>query len=444
MGSSRRTRSAGNRAARSEQTAAIVLSPAAGPAAAISDLAVLTPSVSQFTGSANAALRLAWRALLAGSLLFVVVAAGGPAVGRWYVEHAVESRPGPVELIDGVMFVQRQGSLDWVAAGPVTALSPGDALRTHEHSRAFVRLFDQSTLLLYPSSTVRVLRAEQGRYRPDRKAAVLFLDSGKVRVGVAPPRDERAEHFFQVRTPHSEIHLEDGSYSIEAVDDETLVVTRRGRATAWAEQEHSSAAPGQRVSVSRGQPPQAAVAAARDLILNGEFLVSQADRALPYRWQHYDASEIEPAGSISINRDAEGGFVRFSRDGVGHGETVLRQDVLRDLSDDERAVLSADVKVDRQSLSGGGWAGTEYPLSLRVYYRDSTRGYTTWYHGFYVQNDDRLPVRDGTQIPAGVWHRQTFDLKKLVPPPVYIVRVEVLGAGWTYDSGVRNVRLVVE
>jgi hypothetical protein len=96
------------------------------------------------------------------------------------------------------------------------------------------------------------------------------------------------------------------------------------------------------------------------------------------------------------------------------------------------------------SLSGGGWAGTEYPLMLRVIYRDATGGKQPWYHGFYLQNDGGYPVVNGERLESTDWRHVEVDLLALIPRPWRIERVEVVASGWDYVSAVREVHLWAE
>jgi len=107
-------------------------------------------------------------------------------------------------------------------------------------------------------------------------------------------------------------------------------------------------------------------------------------------------------------------------------------------------VLSAEVRIDRQTLSGGGWLGTEYPILLRVQYRDLTGGRPTWYRGFFVENPANYPIRDGQAIPHGEWVSFGFNLLELVPAPRFLERIELVASGWSYDAAIRNVQLLAE
>jgi hypothetical protein len=399
----------------------------------------LVPTFSPYTGDAQAAVRLAWRLTLAAFGILVALAVGGPAAWRWYVGAAIEPRPSTVATIDGTVFLRRQGVGDWVMAKPDEQVRPGDVVSTAPNSRAFLQLFDQSTVLLYPGTVARVRRAEQGRFRPEQTAIVLELAQGLARIGVAPPADASGA-FFQLRTPHAEIHLTEGSFSADVARGVSQVRVRLGTAIAHTAHGSAAAAAGQRLIIPAGRPPLGNQPARRDLVENALFTEKAGDA--PAGWTLRDLSEQEPPGAISLT--ANPGAVTFLRSGRGHGETVLAQVVDADLWDFEKVTLSATIRVLDHTLSGGGWQGTEYPLMLRVIYRDITGGITIWYHGFYLHNQEGLPVRDARQLPSTDWHRVEFDLLSLVPRPWRIQRVEVVASGWDYTSAVGEVHIWAE
>jgi len=408
--------------------------------------APLVPTFSPHTADAAAAVRLAWRVTVLALSVLVVVAVGAPLAQRWYVNSAIEPRPAELTSIDGIVFIRRQGTRDWVAAGPDLQVSPGDTLRTAANARAFVQLFDQSTVLLYPSSTLRVMRAEQGRFRQEKATVVLELTNGRARVGVAP-REVDGASFFQIRTPHAAVHLQEGSYSAEVSRDTSQVRVRRGEATAHPGEEVSvtssgavNAKAGQRLAVRKDRPALGNQPMRADLLENGWFTEKSASDLAG--WVQLDLSEQEPGGTISLTDVS--GAVSFKRSGRGHGETLISQHLDVDLWDYERLVLAADVRIFSHSLSGGGWQGTEYPLMLRVYYRDATGGKQPWYRGFYLSNEDGYPVVNGVRLPSSDWQHVEVDLLALTPRPWRIERVEVVASGWDYTSAVREVHVWAE
>ena len=399
----------------------------------------LVPTFSNHTASADGAIKLAWRATFLAAIALVVLAIAIPTARNWYVNTAIEPRSVQITSIDGVVFLRKQGARDWSIAGPDATITPGDTVRTAANARGFLQLFDNSTILLYPSSTLRVMRAEQGRFQPERTAIVLELSQGRTRLGVAPPL-EPGIAFFQVRTAEAQIHLQEGSYSLETAKDGTHVRVRLGEATAYSERGSALARAGQRLSVRKDRAPQGNQPMRGDLLENGWF--AERDQNVLSSWAHVDGSDQEPPGTISL-ADVPGA-VTLKRTGRGHGETVLLQQLDVDLWDYERVTLSADLRVFSHSLSGGGWMGTEYPIMLRVTYRDATGGVHRMHRGFYLHNEDGYPTTDGTKVAASDWHQVNVDLLAQVPRPWRIHTVEVVASGWDYTSAVREVHLWVQ
>jgi ferric-dicitrate binding protein FerR (iron transport regulator) len=420
------------------------LAPGPAVSASLPGYPALTPTFSPFTADPQAALRLAWRVMLAAFATFMALLIGIPLARSWYVNSAIEPQSSAMRPIDGVVYIRRNGLGDWVAARPSETLAVGDVLRTAANARAFITLFDQSTVLLYPNSTMRILRAEQGRFRPERRSIVLELSDGWARIGVSPPPDPQSA-FFQVRTPTAAVHLAEGSYSINTENQQTQVSTRLGEATAYTSGGSAAARSGQRLVIQPGQAPQGALPARRDLLANGLFTArvsSDRNGLLPAGWQARDTSELNPPGVISLTTIP--GAVSFQRTGRGHGETVLAQTLDADLWDYEKVTLSATVRVLSHSLGGGGWRGSEYPLMLRVIYRDANGGINPWYHGFYLQNEDGNPVPDGEQLPSTDWYHFELNLLSLTPRPLRIQRVEVAALGWDYSSAISEIHIWAE
>ncbi len=403
----------------------------------------LVPSFSPYTSEAGAAVRVAWRVTIGAFVILTALLIGGPLARRWYVNAAIEPQRAVMTPIDGVVFLRRQGVGDWLATRPDEKIVPGDVIRTAPNARAFVTLFDHSTVLLYPSSTLRVLRAEQGRFRPHKRSAVLELSQGRARMGVAPAPDPSSA-FFQLRTPQAEVHLGEGSYSADVSTEGLQVSARVGEATAHTPRGSVQARAGQRLVVPAEGSPLGAQPLRRDLVTNGLF--TERAGGLPTGWQARVFSEQTPEGFVSLN--TRPGAVTFRRQGLGHAETAIFQPLDADLWDFEKVVITAEIRVLEHSLSGGGWEGTEYPLMLRVYYKDSAGSPIPWYRGYYLHNRDANPVRGGAgygeQVPSTDWQQVQIDLLAQAPRPWRIQRVEVVAQGWDYESAIRELHIWAE
>ncbi len=413
-------------------------------------LARALPIVSDFTGAPRQAERLAWRLLLLAAVFFLALVLGGWYAVRWYIGNASIINQGFGQRVEGVGFIRRVDHAEWVELPATHTLEEGDTVRTSANSRVFMRLFDFSTVLLYPDTTLQVVQMRRGRFRPGDRTIVLRLEGGRVHVGVAPDEQPREtlQGRFAVQTGSALVDLQDGSYSLEVTLEEGTVLVRVGKAIAHAAGASLTVGTSQRVQIPTGAAPVGPLPIPRDVLKNGSLqdgVPAQAGApGRPSHWTVLDLSEEEPQGQVSWEIEDGQGKVAFERIGEGHGETIIRQTVDRDLSDTASVLLSAEVRVDTHSLSGGGVAGSEYPLMVRVLYEDISRRKIVWSHGFFVHNREDLPVSRGTAVRAGEWTRYEFNLLSLVERPAHIERLEVLAAGWSYRSAVRNVRLVID
>jgi len=102
--------------------------------------------------------------------------------------------------------------------------------------------------------------------------------------------------------------------------------------------------------------------------------------------------------------------------------------------------------VRNQSLSGGGYLASEYPLMIRVTYRDVYDSEAEWVQGFYYENPAGSPTTYGLQIPRDRWYlyESTNLLETLPISPYRIMKVRVYASGWDYESFVSDVSLIVE
>ena len=82
--------------------------------------------------------------------------------------------------------------------------------------------------------------------------------------------------------------------------------------------------------------------------------------------------------------------------------------------------LSLDVFISNQSLSGGGFRGSEYPAMVQIRYRDVDGNEQLWVRGFYYHNRDNYPTLNGEQVLQEKW---------------YPFERAILGPGWHQPHG---------
>lgn len=401
--------------------------------------------------------RVAWVVLSAAFVTFCLLVTGIPLAIRSYLLNAMEDMDAQLQVIEGTVLVQRANGSQpagVMASDAAFALSGGDQVITDDMSWATLDLLDRSHVTLYSNSRAQLVHSQAPRFRLSKRSQQirLNLDGGLMRVGVALPGERSTS--FQVRTPHTSIELEEGSYRIEVANEETLVTVVRGQASVAQGLEPLIVPQGQRISVDLSGQPGEFLPAARNLITNGNF-----QQPLQTGWL---TSTVVLAASVnppSIGITESGGrtavgLVRHEQDDGNHTEAAIRQRLAQDVRDFVRLEVSMDIRLDFQSLSGGGQLSSEFPIIIRLDYKDRWGNDKFWTHGFYYQNRAGYPIAldpwgqpSGELIRRGVWFPyESGNLLDLLGDnrPMDVTGLTVYASGWNYDSLVSDIQLVVE
>ncbi len=384
--------------------------------------------------------RLAWTALLAALALFVAGLIFVPQLVTAALGGIVESRPTRADVIEGTVLYQPPAAPNMQRLPSEAEVAEGTRLRTDDRSRVFLSMPDGSTTLLYTHSDLAVQRMQFGRFNPAVQSTELRLFWGRANIGVAlhPHEPERT---IGVLAADARLDLAPGSFRLE-LDRSGIgqIAVRSGQATLWLGDQSFVLSAGQRARFGLEVGIQAPLPLEEALVKDG-LLTLPIDGTV---WQSFVEVEAGVAGSVT----REDGHVRFHRrseDGSidRHGESGIVQTLDRDVRDFLNLRLSAAVRADYQSLSGGGTAGTEYPLMIRITYLDDQGREQIWGKGFYYQNDAGLSVKLGQHVEQAEWitYEQPDLLRQIRPTPVFLRRIEVLGSGWEYDSAVRQIEL---
>ena len=147
-------------------------------------------------------------------------------------------------------------------------------------------------------------------------------------------------------------------------------------------------------------------------------------------------------------------LARRESDNGNHTEALIKQSLDYDVRDFARLEVLLDVRLDFQSLSGGGLQSSEFPIIVRLDYKDIWGNDKFWTHGFYYQNQAGYPIApdpwgrpSGEQIPQDVWFPyESGNLLVLLGDnkPAHITGLTIYASGWNYDSLVSEVQLLVE
>jgi hypothetical protein len=393
---------------------------------------------------------VAWAVTLLAFAIFCLILVAVPLGIRWYILHAETEHEALVESLVGTIVLEPP-----VGTGP-TPLSKGESrvvtegtiIRVDETSEATITFFDNSFARLFSGTTLRVDRLRGPRYRssPLPSSIRLYVLGGRLRIGTALSLDTPLD--FGLATLHGEALLDaDGTYTIDVTNNGTDISAYRGQAHVMAQDVSVTLDPAQRTQITLDQAPQPAMGLARNLLVNGELNEPLETGWRVYNDQGADGGEVDGTANVVVDEGRRA--VRYLRVGGqgNHCETVLEQVLDQQLPDPlSSLVVRATVKVRYQSLSGGGYLSSEYPLMIRLTYRDVYDSEAEWVQGFYYENPSDNPATYGLQIPQDRWYFYDSGnlLDSLPIRPYKLVRLRVYASGWDYDSLLSDINLVVE
>jgi hypothetical protein len=398
--------------------------------------------------------RVAWSVLSLAFLTFCGLAVGIPLGTRSFLLNATTPQDAQMQVIEGTVLVRKCNSQAPIGVFKAETLSACDEVITDATSWATLDLFDRSHVILYSNSDLELQEMRSPRFglsdRPDE--IVLNLTGGLLRVGVAPPGERSTE--FRIVTPHTAISVGDGSYRIRVDNQGTEVTVVRGQAMVGQGANYAAIPQSTRTLVDLSGVPCEPLPSAVDLVDNGDFQEPLASAWLT------STEVLEPSVTPpKVELVKDGGrravrLVRREQDDGNHNQVRIQQKLDYDVRDFTRLEVSMDVKLDFQSLSGGGELSSEFPVIVRVDYKDRWGNDKFWTHGFYYQNQAGYAIApdpwgqpSGEQIPRGVWY--PYESGNLLlslgdSGPVRVTGLTVYASGWNYDSLVTEIQLVVE
>lgn len=394
--------------------------------------------------------RVAWAVLLVAFGLFCAIIIIVPLSIRAHILGAVREQGAVVESLTGTVVVDPPvgtGAIP-VGKGQSVSIAPGTTIRVDESSEAVVRLFDHSFMRLFSGSTVTLVRSEAPRFAasPLPNRVHLSLLGGHVQIGTALSVDAPLD--FQVTTLQARSNLDaDGSYAVVVTNDRSEIISYRGHARVTAMDQLVTLEGRARTAVAFGSPPDPPSDLARNLIVNGDLREPLSPAWRMFNDQGADGGSVDGTTEMVVDQGLPA--ARFFRTGAqgNHCETILEQTIDQAVPDPLTSLqVRATVKVRFQGLSGGGYLSSEYPLMIRVTYRDVYDSEAEWIAGFYYQNALDTPTTYGIQIPHDRWFVYESDnlLENLPIRPYRIVRVRVYASGWDYESLISDINLIVE
>jgi hypothetical protein len=401
--------------------------------------------------------RLAWTVTLGAFVVFCTLAISTPLTVRWYVTNATRAYEANVNCLEGTAVVEdpQHAEAIPVLEGETISVPEGTVVSVDDTAQAVITFFDQSSARLFPRTSVALERMRAPRFSISPRPAQITLQVKGGRLWADTVLRGSSPVEFRVKSLQADTLLsEDGGYTLEVSNERTEVIVQSGTAEVTAtslltptDTTEVTLSSRQRTIVEIGKPPLAPLKAERNLIVNGDFKAPLSTGWVASNDQGADGGEVD--GTIDLLEDEGRRFVRFHRTGgeFNHCETIIEQLINRDLPDPLTTLkVQATIKLVHQSLGGGGYLSSEYPLMILIRYRDEYLSETEWVRGFYYQNLNRNPTMYGQEIPQDSWYfYESENLLDVFPiTPRRILWIRVYASGWNYESMVSEISLVVE
>ena len=402
------------------------------------------------------------------SLSFVTclaLAIGIPYGTSWLVSNATRSLKVQLAPRDGIVTFQSKGHgpLE-VTANPKEVFSDSKIMLSSDDAEALLLFYREtepdtpvSTLQLYGETNVTFDAARTPFFESSELPHHISLTvNASKRLRVSVGGDGRAS-VLQIDTPQGSLELAEGTYTLVVDAQRTEIIVSKGRARVPDPQKANNTViltDSQFTELTASGRDKVRSSQSRDVLRNGDF----SSDLTPY-WNLFTQSKQyneESDGSIRRTED-ERQTIIFEREGVGHIEVGINQQLNRNIEGAQSLRLSARLKVTDQKIPFCGVVGTECPVMLRLTYRDDIGGEHEWLQGFYTLEEegysDTCIICEGSPqhiaIPQDAWYPYTSPdllplLKARGTDPVAILNLEIYASGHSFQSAVDEIALLVE
>ena len=394
--------------------------------------------------------RTAWIVVWTAFIVFCLLVVFVPLSIRHILLYSMRSHTATLQALEGTVVIENPatGHQNVVSNGASANVTEGSAITLDDKASADLRFFDGSSVNIKPGSQVVLERVQSPRFQWGVQPNMIWLRMVTGQAKIVTNSAGKTGLDFELRLKHLNAVLQiksDGVYGAEVQTDSATLLVHQGSAVVNANSNSVQLVAPERTTVALGQPPTAPVADARELLTNGDFSQGLGEAWTAYNDQGNDGGDVPGVWSC----DDETHTVRFYRTDSQHNhcETTIEQDINRDLPDPVSSlVVRANIKIVNQNLSGGGYLASEYPLMIRIKYRDKYGSENEWIQGFYYDNSQNNPTTNGLQIPRDTWYYFESEnlLDTLNPTPTRIISIRVSASGWDYESMIRYISLAVQ
>ncbi|MBE7474836.1 MAG: FecR domain-containing protein [Anaerolineales bacterium] len=398
--------------------------------------------------------RTAWIILLTAFGIFCLLSLLIPASIRWYIINATDTFSTEVTSVRGTVVIGNP------AAGLSSSLTDGNTTTAEENfiistdttSQAILTFSDDSSLTMYSDTTIvlRETRTPRFGWSPNPTQILIEVQKGRVR---ATSSLSRTALNFDLSTPQARIELNEGSFSIETNETETQVTTRLGQANVMSDGSVVMLKQGERALVSENQAPSPPLPAAQNLLKDSDFSPASLNNSWETYERNFSEGGVLTTAQVVTFQDRSVLALRSEGQDNVHTEVGVSQQVNKDVRDFQSLRIFAEVRLVRQSLPGGGQQGSEFPIMLRLDYKDADNNDRQWYHGFYYspKPDNYIlydePFNSSERIARFIWYPYESDnlLTSLGPAkPVFVKSITIYASGWIYEAMVANVSLLAQ
>ncbi len=420
--------------------------------------------------------RTAWAILIISFLIFSALAIGIPLSVRSYLYNTVTNHTTTLTSLRGTVLAKlaNESTPIPLTHGTTDQVPELAIITTDETSQAVLTFFDGSVVTLYNNTTLILHQARDPRFSISPQPSTIGLEvvRGRIRTTVASPTDNK---IFWVRTPHAIANLTEGSFAVEANNVKSSITSRTGTATVIAQEKTVTLSNGQLTTILVGESPIDPIASEQNLVINGSFSEKQFDGWLPQVYVPADTlsgenkaivlktdtsvSKVDPVNAVTstLAIDDVGGQVvlRFHSNGSDnvHTEASIEQSINKDVQDFKSLRINAQIRIDHQSLPGGGQLGTEFPVMIQLKYRDIEGNDRTWYRGFYYEPAPSNYIlhneidNNNEGVVQFLWY--PYESENLLDrsdagKPAFIKSLRIYASGWIYDGMVTDIKLLAE
>lgn len=397
--------------------------------------------------------RTAWIILLTAFGIFCLLSILVPASIRWYIINATNTFATQVTSVRGTVVIgdPNTEATSSLTVGNTIGVLETFIVSTDSTSQAILTFSDDSSLTMYSDTTIILHETRLPRFSLSSNPTKILIEVRQGRVRATSSLDRQALN-FDIDTPQAKIELNEGSFSIEVNDQETQVTTRLGHANVIANGEQVALNQGQRILAGLDNSLSSPLPAAQNLLEDSEISAVSLDNS----WKTYQVNfsqsvsttvQVVPFQNRNVLQLGSAG-----EDNV-HTEVGVTQEVNKDVRDFQSLRIFAEVRLVRQSLPGGGQQGSEFPIMLRLDYKDADNNDRSWYHGFYYapKPDNYIlfndPQNSSERIARFIWYPYESEnlLTSLGPAkPVFIKSIRIYASGWLYEAMVANVSLLAQ